>query len=122
MKVAALLLCSITLFAQQLREGNFSMRFEPTAILQAKAPIPFRIQVMDAANRPLTFATVDLEIARPDGTQPAKFKAPAEDERKLPGVYTAKPVFPEGGQWNVTARAKRQDMESNRTIQFTVQP
>ncbi len=122
MKIAALLLCSFTLFAQQIREGNFSMRFEPTAVLQAKAPIPFRIQVMDAGNRPLTFATVDLEIARPDGSQPAKFKAPAEDERRLPGVYIAKPVFPEGGQWNVTARAKRQDLESNRTIQFAVQP
>jgi hypothetical protein len=120
-KTAALLLCSFTLFAQQIREGNFSMRFEPTAILQAKAPIPFRIQVMDANNRPLTFATVDLEIARLDGTQPAKFKAPAEDERKSPGVYIAKPVFPADGQWNVTARAKRQDLESNRTIQFAVQ-
>lgn len=122
MKIAALLLCSFTLFAQQIREGNFSLRFEPTAVLQAKAPIPFRIQVMDANNRPLTFATVDLEIARPDGSQPAKFKAPAEDERAMPGIYMAKPVFPQGGEWNVTARAKRQDLESNRTIQFTVQP
>ena len=98
------------------------MRFEPTAVLQAKVAVPFRIQVMDAGNRPLTFATVDLEIARQDGSQPAKFKAPAADERAMPGAYIAKPVFPASGEWNVTARAKRQDLESNRTIQFTVQP
>jgi len=121
-KVAALLLCSLTLFAQQLREGNFSLRFEATAVLQAKVRVPFRISVVDANNRPLTYATVDLEIARLDGTQPAKFKAPAEDVVKLPGVYTAKPTFPEDGQWNVTARAERQGLESNRTIQFYVQP
>lgn len=98
------------------------MRFEPTAILQAKVKVPFRIQVWDAANKPLKYATVDLEIARLDGTEPAKFKASAEDTIKLPGVYTAKPIFPEGGQWNVTARARRQDKESNRRIQFYVQP
>ncbi|HSU32676.1 MAG TPA: FixH family protein [Bryobacteraceae bacterium] len=121
MKVAALLLCSASLLFAQLREGNFSIRFEPTAVMQSKVQVPFEIRVMDANSRPLTYANVDLEIARADGSHSAKFKAVAEDTIKLPGVYTAKPVFPEGGPWNVTARAERHNLESNRTIQFNVQ-
>ena len=97
------------------------MRFEPIAVLQAKVSVPFRINVVDAIGKPLTYASVDLEIARLDGSQPAKFKAPAEDEIRMPGVYIAKPIFPESGQWNVTARVERQNLESNRTIQFSVQ-
>ncbi len=97
------------------------MRFEPVAVLQAKVRVPFQILVFDANNRPLKYATVDVEIARLDGSQPAKFKATAEDAIKMPGVYMAKPTFPESGQWNVTARVERQNLESNRTIQFDVQ-
>ncbi len=97
------------------------MRFEPVAILQSKVQVPFEIRVMDANNRPLKYATVDLEITQLDGMQSAKFKAIAEDPLKLPGVYMAKPVFTDGGQWNVTARAERQNQESSRTIRFLVQ-
>lgn len=121
MKVPALLLCSTALLFAQLQEGNFSLRFEPTAVLQSKVQVPFEIRVVDANSRPLTYAKVDLEIARTDGSQFAKFKAVAEDMLKLPGVYIAKPVFPEGGEWDVTARVERQNKESNRTIRFNVQ-
>jgi hypothetical protein len=44
------------------------------------------------------------------------FDAPAVG----PGVYIAKPVFPEAGQWNVYVEVRRGDAISARTIQFYV--
>ena len=94
MKVAALLFCSASLLFAQLREGNFSIRFEPTAVLQSKVQVPFEIRVMDANSRPLTYANVDLEIARADGSHFAKFKAVPEDTIKLPAFTQRSLCFP----------------------------
>ena len=123
-KLAALLLCALSLTVAQERDGNFSIRFEPTAVLQSGAPIPFQITVHDADHKPLADAKVTLQIETVNHTQVKVFPAPAVDPRGNPGVYVAKPVFPAAGEWNVYVEVRRQngrwDEMSARTIQFNV--
>ena len=116
MKTLALLLCAAGLAISAEREGNFVIRFEPTALLQANAPIPFRITVNDALQKPLIQATVTLQIETTDHKNTKVFKAPAIGE----GVYMAKPVFPVSGEWNVYVEVRRGDAMTARTIQFNV--
>ncbi len=99
-----------------MREGNFDIRFEPTAILQTGAEIPFRITVKDALHKPLPGGKVTLQIETKDGTDVKVFPAPAVN----PGVYIAKPVFPRSGDWNVYVEVQRDDEMSARTIEFQV--
>ena len=123
MKIALLLLCVLGWsIAQQPpeREGNFSIRFEPTAKLQTGAEVPFQITVTDALHKPVTHAKTTLQIEMTDSTSVAVFRAPEFDPKASPGVYVAKPVFPAAGEWNVYVEVHRENQMSARTIQFTV--
>lgn len=116
MKVLALWLCALGVLLVQMREGNFDIRFEPTAVLQTGAEIPFRITVKDALHKPLPNAQVTLQIEAKDGTDVKVFPAPAVN----PGIYVAKPVFPRSGDWNIYVEVQRGNEMSARTIQFQV--
>ena len=120
MKIAATLLCaSALLLAQQPppeREGNFDIRFEPTAKLQTGVQVPFRITVTNNLHNPLTDAKVTLQISMTDDTRLQVFPAPATG----PGVYVAKPIFSVPGEWNLYVEVRRRDRMSSRTIQFSV--
>jgi hypothetical protein len=98
------------------REGNFTIRFEPKAILQAEAQIPFEIKVMNDLKQPLHEAKVTLQIASKDHLTVKQFKAP----EVTAGVYLAKPVFPEAGEWSVSVEVNRNDQFSSRTLEYTV--
>jgi hypothetical protein len=123
-KFAALLICVLSFAAAQERDGNFSIRFEPTAVLQTDAPIPFQITVHDADHKPLADAKVTLQIETANHGDVKVFPAPPLDQRASPGIYIAKPVFPHSGEWNVYVEVHRQngrwDEMSARTIQFNV--
>lgn len=116
MKRLAILLCACGLLVAVEREGNFAIRFEPTAKLQTGVQVPFEIHIGDALHKPLTDAKVALQIDMPDHTHSQVFSAPATN----PGVYVAKPIFPLAGEWNVYVEAHRNNEMSARTIQFNV--
>ncbi len=116
MKILALLLCAAGLLLAAEREGNFVIRFEPTAVLQTDAPIPFQITVKDSLQKPLIQANVTLQIETADHKNVKVYKAPAIGD----GVYMAKPVFPVAGEWNVYVEAHRRGAMSARTIQINV--
>ena len=116
MKVLALLLCVLGLLAAQMREGDFDIRFEPTAKLQTGVEVPFSIVVKDALHKPLPDAKVTLQIETKEGTHVKVFPAPAVN----PGSYIAKPVFPSPGDWSVYVEVRRGNEMSARTIQFQV--
>lgn len=116
MKVLALLLFATGLLVSAEREGNFTIRFEPTAVLQANAPIPFRITAQDSLQKPVLGATVTLQIETVDHKYLKVYKAPTIG----PSVYMAKPVFPVSGEWNVYVEVHRSNAMSARTIQFNV--
>lgn len=118
-KFVALLLCaSGLLLAQQgpERDGNFDIRFEPWAKLQAAVQVPFQITVKDPRNKPLTDAKVTLQIETLDHTHVKIFPAPAIN----PGTYMAKPVFPFAGEWSVHVEVRRDNEMTARTLQFSV--
>lgn len=124
MKLGVLLLCAIGIVAQQgpgnERPGNFDIRFEPTATLQAGVQIPFRITVKDSLGKPLIEAKVTLQVETTDGTHTKVYPATATDS----GVYIAKPVFPNAGTWNVYVEVRHRNEQTeevtSRTIQFNV--
>ena len=111
-----LLMCAASLAVAQNHEGNFTIRFGPTAELQAKAEIPFAIHVTDARHNPVLNATVTLQIETQQKTQVSVYKATGTD----PGVYVAKPVFPSKGEWSVYVEVHQGDRMSARTIDFHV--
>jgi hypothetical protein len=96
--------------------GNFIIRFEPKAVLQTDAPIPFQIEATDDLHKPLIQAKVTLQIETPEHTDVKIFNAPMTN----PGVYIAKPNFPHAGQWNVYVEVHRANEMSARTIQYYV--
>jgi hypothetical protein len=101
---------------QDLQEGNYDIRFEPTARLQTGVQIPFQIAVHDSLRKPLVDAKVTLQVETADHQKAVTFKAPAVDQ----GVYLAKPVFPSAGQWSVLVEVHRGDKVSARTIEYSV--
>jgi hypothetical protein len=116
-KAAALLLFVASLLIPAEREGNFIIRFEPKAILQTGVPVPFEINVNDSLHKPVQQAIVTLQIETTEEHKNVKvFRAPATE----PGVYVAKPVFPDSGDWSVYVEVRRNDQLSSRTIQFSV--
>jgi hypothetical protein len=116
-KAAVLLFCALTVLAQQkLHNGNFNIRFEPTAILQSKTPIPFEIHVTDPNHHPVIGAKLEMDIEMADHTHAQTFKAPSIS----PGVHIAKPVFPVAGHWNVEVIVRRGDQESDATLDFNI--
>ena len=116
MRTLALLLVALGLSSAQDHQGNFVIRFEPTAALQANAEIPFEIHVSDDLHKPVLNAKVTLQIETLRHTQVSVFKATATD----PGVYVAKPVFPAAGQWSIYVEVRREGQMSARTIDFNV--
>jgi YtkA-like len=115
-KSFALLLCALGLLSAVEREGNFDIRFEPTAKLQTDVQVPFEIHITDALHKPLPDAKVTLQIEMPDHTHVRVFPAPGT----AAGVYLAKPVFSLAGEWNIYVEAHRNNEMSARTIQFNV--
>jgi YtkA-like protein len=115
-KCIALLLGAFSLLIAVEREGNFEIRFEPTARLQTAIEVPFEIRINDALHKPLPDATVTLQIEMPDHSHLKVFAAPSVS----PGIYIAKPIFPLAGEWNVYVQARRNDRMSARTILFNV--
>ena len=112
----ALLLCAAGVSHAQIREGDFTIRFEPKAVLQTNAPIPFEITVKDDLGKPLIQAKVTLQIEMAGHVHTKVYPAPAVSQ----GVYVAKPVFPEAGEWDVYVEVRRNNQMSARTIQFNV--
>ena len=102
--------------AQELREANFDIRFDPTAILQTGTEIRFNIAIKDADRKPVHGAQVTLRIETAEHEQTKTFRATEMDT----GLYMAKPVFPVRGQWDVTIEARRDDAMSTRTKQYYV--
>ena len=115
-KFAALFLCAVGLLTAQERDGNFDIRFEPTAKLQTGVRIPFQITVRDPLHKPLTDAKVTLQVETAEHAHTKIYPAPGTD----PGTYIAKPEFPVGGQWNIYVEVRRDGEMSARTIQFDV--
>ncbi len=109
-------MCAAGLAAAQNHEGNFIIRFEPTADLQAKVEIPFAIHVLDDRHKPVLNATVTLQIETQQKTEVNVFKATGTD----PGVYVAKPVFPSKGEWSVYVEVHQGERMTARTIDFHV--
>ena len=116
MKVAACLLLAAGLLASAEREGDFTIRFEPKAILQTGVPVPFEISVADSRRKPIIQADVKLYIETADGRNRKSFPAPST----TPGVYLAKPVFPEAGDWTIDVEVRRNDQFTSRSLQFNV--
>ena len=115
MKLLTLLGCVAGLLFAQIN-GNYTIRFEPRVLLQAKADIPFEIHVTDDRGKPLIGAKVTLQVETAQATQVAVFKATGIDD----GVYVARANFPSPGQWSVYVEAQRAGMLSARTIEFNV--
>lgn len=116
MKVLFLFVCALGVLLAQEREGNFDIRFEPTAKLQTGVPVPFAITVRDARHQPLTNAKVTLQIETQDSTNVKVFPASAVN----PGTYIAKPTFPSSGSWSIYVEVRRDNEMTARTIQFDV--
>jgi hypothetical protein len=107
---------ALALSAFSGREGNFVIRFEPTAVLQTDAQIPFEIKVMNDLQQPLHQAKVTLQIETKDHKRVQVFKAPEVTE----GVYLAKPIFSQAGDWSVLVEVHRNDQETSRTRDYTI--
>ena len=117
MKILALLLCAAGLLLSAEREGNFTIRFEPDAVLQANAPIPFKITVQDSLKNPVVGATVTLQVETVNHTHVKVYKAVMLTP---PGTYRTIAYFPVAGEWNVYVEVHRNNSMSARTIQFNV--
>ena len=98
------------------REGNFTIRFEPKAMLQTDAQIPFEIKVTNDLKQPLHQATVTLQIETKDHHHVKVFRAPEVTE----GVYLAKPVFSEAGEWSILVEVHRNDQMSERAMDYVI--
>ena len=109
-------LCTCCAAAAQGIEGNYGIRFEPTATLQTGPPIPFQILVKDALRKPLVHAKVTLQIADSEGRAVQVFPATEVEA----GTYIAKPSFHEAGDWSIYVEVDRQGSMSARTIHFQV--
>ena len=102
----------------QERDGNFTIRFEPTVVLQAQTEVPFSIVVTDPLRKPVERARVTLQIKNQYGMEVKDFKATMTG----PGSYVAKPVFATGGEWSVYVEVRRDQDLSARNILFQVAP
>ncbi len=100
----------------QLRNANFDIFFEPTAVLQSGTEIRFDITVKDALHNPVHGAQVTLQVETPEHEHTKVYRA----TEMQPGLYMAKPVFPEKGRWEVYVEARRDDEMSARTTEYYV--
>jgi len=112
-------LCALGLMSargQELRNANFDIRFEPTAVLQVGAEIRFDITVRDAEHHAVHGAQVTLQIETAEHDHIKSFRA----TEMQTGLYMAKPIFPVEGQWNVNVEVHRADTMSARSIEYYV--
>lgn len=116
MKLVALLLFIAGFALPSDRPGDFTIRFEPMAVLQSGVPIPFHIKVEDSREKPLVDAKVTMQIETSDHKEVQLFKAVAIGA----GIYSAKPTFPEAGEWLVMVNVRRDEEVGGRTITFEV--
>jgi hypothetical protein len=115
--ILCLLGIGLAFAAPDVKEGNFTIRFEPAAKLQTKVEVPFEVRIIDDRNRPLQpNVKVDLTIAQENKPAIKTVKAWFVQ----PGLFIAKPVFPSDGQWVVTVTARINDRVTTRAITFTV--
>lgn len=117
-RLLALFFCVFALLsAADEKEGNFTIRFEPSVKLQTKVEVPFTVHVTDDLGKPLQRDDhVEMSIA-PENQAPIKT---VKAWFVAPGEFIAKPVFPSDGQWAITVMARRQDRVTRRTIVFPV--
>lgn len=115
-RVLALLPLLAGMMLGQLRHGNFDLQFDPVAVLQTGARIPFRIVVNDQRQQPLVDATVTLQIETADHTNVQVLKASAIDK----GVYMAKPEFSAPGRWEVLVQVQRGEGFTSRSKEYNV--
>lgn len=102
--------------AAQDRDGDFTIRFEPTAKLQSNTEVPFQISVIDSRHKPVEHANVLLQIKDKDSMNVRDFKA----IMTAPGMYLAKPSFSAAGEWSVYVEVRRDGLMTARTISFVV--
>jgi hypothetical protein len=115
-KLVALLLLLAGLAVPSDRPGDFTIRFEPMAVLQSGVPIPFHIKVEDAREKPLTDAKVSMQIETSEHREFQLFKAVSIGA----GIYSVKPTFPDPGEWLVIVNVKRDEEVGGRSITFEV--
>lgn len=116
-KTLILLLCAAVAASGQLRHGDFTIRVDPTAAVQANTEVPFEIRVTDALHKPVLGATVTLQIETENRHAAVRvFKATGTE----PGIYIAKPNFPKAGGWSVYIQVRRGNDISARTFEYTV--
>lgn len=114
-KIFVCLLLSLGLgFAQ--RDPDYTIRFEPTAIVQTGVEIPFRINVDDDRHKAVRGAKVTLQITTKDPLDTKVLRATETD----PGTYIAKPVFPHSGEWNLYVEVDHDRGKSTRNKQLLV--
>jgi hypothetical protein len=99
-----------------LREANFDIRFEPTALLQSGTEVRFDITVKDADHNPVHGARVTLQIETAEHHDTKVFRA----TEMRTGLYMSKPNFPAPGRWNVYVEVRRDEAMSARTIEYYV--
>ncbi len=85
-------------------------------MLQPEAQIPFEIKVMNDLQQPLHQAKVTLQIETKDHKSVQVFKAPEVTE----GVYLAKPIFPQAGEWSISVDVQRNDQHTSRSRDYTI--
>jgi hypothetical protein len=98
-------------------EGNYKIRFEPTAKLQTGTAIPFTIKVADSRLQPLSAAKVHMTCRLSDDTST---ETQVDGRLVTAGTYVAKPVFPKAGTWDVLVEVTWNVKTSSRTIQYNV--
>lgn len=104
------------LAAQQMEEGNYKIRFEPTAKLQTGTRVPFEVKVTDDRLQPLADAKVVLTCTEVQSGE--EFEA--EARATTTGVYLAKTTFPQTGTWRIRTLVTRNNKRSSRVILFNV--
>ena len=109
---------SVSVASPQERDGNFTIRFEPTVVLQSQTEVPFSIVVIDPLRKAVDHARVTLQIKNHYGMDVKDFKATMTG----PGSYVAKATFPNAGEWSVYVEVRRDQDLSARTILFQVAP
>ncbi len=117
MRNFVLFLCLAALVFGEGTEGNFKIRFEPTAKLQTGAEIPFTVTVTDSRMQPLSSASVHMTCRLADDTST---EVRSEGRMVTAGTYVAKPTFPKAGTWDVRVEVIFNDKTSSRTIQYNV--
>lgn len=117
MRALLLFLCLIASVFGQNAEGNYKIRFEPTAKLQTDTEIPFTIKVTDSRLQPMSSAKVRIICRLADDPSD---DVQVEGKMVTAGTYIAKPTFPKAGTWDVRVEVTWNDKMSSRSMQFNV--